>query len=188
MSRQIQIRRGSAAEHENFIGAIGEITMDTTNKILRVHDGETLGGIPMMRADAAAYATAMTGDACYCNQVWVSDEVTISCDKNVTLTHNLNLTQPFMATAIQYIKFCTDVAGYQTNDIICQFNMAPQIYTQSDGTQIIGADLGNILNINTNTVTVPRCVNGKICVYNKSTGIPELCSSECVKTFVKIIY
>ena len=32
MSRQIQIRRGTAAEHENFTGAIGEITMDTTNK------------------------------------------------------------------------------------------------------------------------------------------------------------
>lgn len=44
MSRQIQIRRGTAAEHENFTGAEGEITMDTTNKTLRVHDGETVGG------------------------------------------------------------------------------------------------------------------------------------------------
>lgn len=45
MSKQIQIRRGSATEHENFTGAIGEITMDTTNKTLRIHDGETAGGI-----------------------------------------------------------------------------------------------------------------------------------------------
>ena len=37
MSRQIQIRRGTAAEHENFTGAIGEITMDTTNKTRRRH-------------------------------------------------------------------------------------------------------------------------------------------------------
>ena len=44
MSRQIQIRRGTATENDNFIGAIGEITMDTTNKTLRVHDGETVGG------------------------------------------------------------------------------------------------------------------------------------------------
>ena len=44
MSRQIQIRRGSAAENDAFTGAIGEITMDTTNKTLRVHDGETIGG------------------------------------------------------------------------------------------------------------------------------------------------
>ena len=51
MSRQIQIRRGSATEHDTFIGAIGEITMDTTNKTLRVHDGETAGGIELACAD-----------------------------------------------------------------------------------------------------------------------------------------
>ena len=44
MSRQIQIRRGTAAEHTTFTGAIGEITMDTTNKTIRVHDGATAGG------------------------------------------------------------------------------------------------------------------------------------------------
>ena len=44
MSRQIQIRRGTADENDAFTGAIGEITMDTTNKTLRVHDGSTLGG------------------------------------------------------------------------------------------------------------------------------------------------
>lgn len=52
MSRQIQFRRGTATEHENFIGAMGEITVDTTNKTLRVHDGETAGGTMLARADA----------------------------------------------------------------------------------------------------------------------------------------
>ncbi len=49
MSKQIQIRRGSATEHEDFTGALGEVTMDTTNKTLRVHDGETAGGIAMAK-------------------------------------------------------------------------------------------------------------------------------------------
>ena len=49
MSRQVQIRRGSATAHTNFTGAIGEITMDTTNKTLRVHDGETVGGIKLAK-------------------------------------------------------------------------------------------------------------------------------------------
>lgn len=52
MSRQIQFRRGTADEHATFTGAIGEVTVDTTNKTLRVHDGETPGGIPLARADA----------------------------------------------------------------------------------------------------------------------------------------
>ena len=44
MSRQIQIRRGTAAENDAFTGAVGEVTMDTTNNTLRVHDGTTAGG------------------------------------------------------------------------------------------------------------------------------------------------
>lgn len=49
MSRQIQMRRGSADEHTNFIGAVGEVTVDTTNQTLRVHDGQTPGGTMLAR-------------------------------------------------------------------------------------------------------------------------------------------
>ncbi|MCL2538507.1 MAG: hypothetical protein FWF34_02640 [Alphaproteobacteria bacterium] len=44
-----KIRRGTRVQHENFTGAMGEITMDTDDKTLRVHDGETLGGTPLAR-------------------------------------------------------------------------------------------------------------------------------------------
>lgn len=44
MAKQLQLRRGSSAEHDTFIGAVGEVTVDTTNKTLRVHDGVTVGG------------------------------------------------------------------------------------------------------------------------------------------------
>lgn len=50
-----QIRRGSAAENDAFTGAIGEVTMDTTNKTLRVHDGTTLGGTILARKNEIAY-------------------------------------------------------------------------------------------------------------------------------------
>ncbi len=45
MAIQIQLRQGTAAEHYTFTGANGEVTVDTTNKTLRVHDGSTVGGI-----------------------------------------------------------------------------------------------------------------------------------------------
>lgn len=51
MTRILQIRRGTAAQNDNFTGLAGEITMDTTNKTVRLHDGETLGGIALARAD-----------------------------------------------------------------------------------------------------------------------------------------
>ena len=56
MSRQIQIRRGTAAENNSFTGAIGEITMDTTNKTLRIHDGETTGGIALAKQSEVSSA------------------------------------------------------------------------------------------------------------------------------------
>ena len=42
---QVQIRRGTDAENDAFTGAEGEVTMDLTNKQLRVHDGQTRGGM-----------------------------------------------------------------------------------------------------------------------------------------------
>lgn len=54
MTRILQIRRGTSAQNDNFTGLSGEITMDTTNKTVRIHDGETLGGIALARADEVA--------------------------------------------------------------------------------------------------------------------------------------
>lgn len=42
--RILQIYRGTTAQNNAFTGAQGEITMDTTRKELRVHDGSTVGG------------------------------------------------------------------------------------------------------------------------------------------------
>lgn len=49
MPIQIQFRRGTSAEHETFTGAPGEITVDTTNNTLRVHDGQTPGGTTLAK-------------------------------------------------------------------------------------------------------------------------------------------
>ncbi len=51
MARAIQLRRGSRVEHKTFIGRDGEITVDTTNKSLVVHDGDIAGGYELARAD-----------------------------------------------------------------------------------------------------------------------------------------
>ena len=44
MATQIQYRRGTSAQNDAFTGALGEITVDTTNKTIRVHDGVIAGG------------------------------------------------------------------------------------------------------------------------------------------------
>ena len=44
MAYAIQRRRGTSTEHNSFTGLVGEITIDTTNNTIRVHDGSTAGG------------------------------------------------------------------------------------------------------------------------------------------------
>ena len=40
----IQLRRGTSGEHSSFTGLVGEITVNTSNNSIHVHDGSTAGG------------------------------------------------------------------------------------------------------------------------------------------------
>ena len=49
MSKAIQRRRGTTAEHADFTGLVGELTVDTTKNTVVVHDGVTAGGHPLAK-------------------------------------------------------------------------------------------------------------------------------------------
>ena len=40
----VQFRRGTEAQSDAFTGNVGELSVDTTNETVRVHDGSTAGG------------------------------------------------------------------------------------------------------------------------------------------------
>ncbi|MGA1354043.1 MAG: beta strand repeat-containing protein [Candidatus Limnocylindrus sp.] len=50
-NKHLQLRRGTPAHHNSFTGASGEVTVNTTNKTVHVHDGATQGGIELARKD-----------------------------------------------------------------------------------------------------------------------------------------
>lgn len=58
MAIEVKFRRGTTAEHTSFTGANGEITIDTTVKTLRVHDGVTAGGVRLAKYSEIAGQTA----------------------------------------------------------------------------------------------------------------------------------
>jgi len=58
MSKSVKIRRGSSLDHQQFTGAEGEITVDITLDTLRVHDGVTVGGYPLLNTIKNAEVTA----------------------------------------------------------------------------------------------------------------------------------
>lgn len=47
MSVEVKLRRGTGAENAAFTGLAGEVTVDTTDNRLVVHDGSTAGGFPL---------------------------------------------------------------------------------------------------------------------------------------------
>lgn len=53
MTTEIRRRRGTTAEHADFVGAEGEVTVDTAKKVAVVHDGETPGGQALVGESAA---------------------------------------------------------------------------------------------------------------------------------------
>jgi len=51
MAKQVQLRRGTTAEHAVFTGVEGELTIDTTKDTIVVHDAYQAGGFPLLRED-----------------------------------------------------------------------------------------------------------------------------------------
>jgi hypothetical protein len=100
MPKQVRLRRGTTAQHATFIGAEGEVTFDTTKKVLVVHDGATAGGKPMDNfvklnpgspqtgqtisgpltltgGDSETYGLAVSNQAQFAAQVLISAEASI---------------------------------------------------------------------------------------------------------------
>ena len=62
MSKLLQLRGGTTAEHATFTGALREVTVDTTKDTLVIHDGATVGGFPLPRTKADIDALNINAD------------------------------------------------------------------------------------------------------------------------------
>jgi hypothetical protein len=62
MATQVQFRRGTSLQHTSFTGAAGEVTVNTTNKSLHVHDGTTANGFELAKTDLSNVAGNLVGN------------------------------------------------------------------------------------------------------------------------------
>ena len=60
MPTTVQFRRGTTAQNDSFTGAAGEISVDTTLNVLRVHDNATAGGEALVGTTATQTLTNKT--------------------------------------------------------------------------------------------------------------------------------
>ena len=102
MPTQVQFRRGTTTQNNNFTGAAGELSIDTTVKTLRIHDGSTSGGSELALANLSN-TSAITG----------SSTTTLS-NKTFNLSSNTLLgTIAQFNTALSDADFAT-LAGVET--------------------------------------------------------------------------
>jgi hypothetical protein len=117
MSKQTQMRRGTQAEHETFTGAIGEVTVDTTNNTLRVHNGVTVGGKHTLNDlsqahifDTVALFTASTitfpvGKIIYINDDAKEFKIANGINLQRSIYNNTNTTQSCFNLITEYDLF-----------------------------------------------------------------------------------
>lgn len=86
MARQVQLRRGTTAEHSTFTGAVGEVTVDTDKDVVVIHDGSTAGGVPLLKAGDLAAGTGISIAGTTITNAAPDQTVVLTEGANVTVT------------------------------------------------------------------------------------------------------
>ena len=82
MTKQVQFRKGTTAEHFNFTGALAELTGDTDKNTAVVHDGTTPGGFELAKARWTFVSGNYTAGT---NQKYTVDSTNSPAGFNLTL-------------------------------------------------------------------------------------------------------
>lgn len=153
MARILQIRRGTTTQNDNFTGLSGEVTFDTDEKTLRVHDGATQGGFKIARSDqitsggnGGTFDINVVSDDFWAqlfarmmpNSLKYIEGVTMPIGNVAHLEYVFNVSTP--ALFAQPILVCVNSdAGYAVNDTVYSFGigdnvvMSPNLYSDNYG-------------------------------------------------------
>ena len=147
MAKQLQLRKGTAIEHNTFTGANGEVTVDTTYKTLRVHDGSTVGGIRL---------ATLTGDLVPTTQL---PSATTSTQGIVALDNTLNSISTAQALTAQqgWVLKNRDFGFDQTWQHVTASRALGTTYTNSTGKPI---QVSVVIQDNSSTNDLYFFVNG----------------------------
>ena len=136
MAKQLQLRKGTATEHNTFTGADGEVTVDTTNKTLRVHDGSTVGGTMLATSTGGSILATGTGGSIPVSQL---PDATTTTKGVVVLNNSLTSTSTTEALTAAQGKVLNDQAfgiGQTWQDVKAN-RVTGTTYTNTTGKPIL---------------------------------------------------
>lgn len=100
MTKAVQRRRGTNAEHSSFTGLEGELSVNTTNDSVHVHDGATAGGFELARADGTNVDDfSVGGDLDVTGNVTIGGNITIGDADTDSININADLTSSLIPNA-----------------------------------------------------------------------------------------
>lgn len=175
MAKQVQLRRGTTAEHSTFTGAVGEVTVDTTKDVVVVHDGVTAGGTPMLKISDITGGTGITV---------TSGQVSVDAAVVTTLTGTQTLTNKTLNGAVLNDGYTEEVfAVTGTTPALSPTNGSIQTWTLSGnstptaGTWNAGQSLtllvddGTAFTITWTSLSVVWKTNGGVAPTLNTTGV-----------------
>jgi hypothetical protein len=183
MAQQVQFRRGTTSDHSAFTGALGEITVDTTLKTIRVHDASTVGGNIIAAANGATLtSTTLTGPSIANAAISGSNNI-LSGTLTVTTGSiaNATLNSPSIANAAisgannQLSGTLTVTTGSIANGTFTNYTETSYTNTGIGSAFTANLSLGTVqlLTLNNNcTFTMPTATAGKsfVLVLNSGAG------------------
>lgn len=108
-TKRIQFRRGTSTDHSSFIGAEGEITVNTTNKSLHVHDGLTSNGFELLKTNFSNSVggtingnTTINGDLTLNSSLNINNSCTGGTESVITCSSGNLILQSIMVDCGEY--------------------------------------------------------------------------------------
>ena len=154
MATAIQRRRGTSTQHGSFTGLAGEITIDTTNNTVVVHDGSTAGGHRLAKyAEITALGegditgivagTGLTGDA-------TSGDATLNVVGGYGITANANDIELSNADVRGLFSAGGDLSYNSSTGAFSFTNDAGDIEGVTAGTALSGGGTSGTVTVNLN--------------------------------------
>jgi len=185
MAKQVQLRRGTTAQHSTFTGVVGEVTIDTDLDTIKVHDGSLAGGHRIAKYSDLNTSNVTEGTNLYYSNARVYAAVTgnLELKANVTDLTTSNVTE---GTNLYYTN--TRVYAAVTGNLALKANVVDLTTSNvTEGTNLYYTNArvraaittGNTLSYNSSTGNITLSQSGvTAATYGNATIVPVLTVDE----------